>query len=302
MDNPVVISALLALTVALLIYALFMPRNVESFAPDNEEQAEDNFALRLTTKISTEFYATLPAASVRADKRNRGNPRLESLIIRSGNPWGLKAQEFNFFQITTGILGFIIGWVAWLILFPLTGLHWAIVVGFCTIVGTFLPRLKYNDAAKRRDLEFKRHLPEALDLIIISLSAGNTFTQAVRESINNMPAGVLREEFRDMVRSIDTGKTLHDALTDFASRAPNENISTFVRAVQEATELDVPLIETLESRAQASRQEFFSMLHGKTAALPEKMMGVIAPTLVPAVLIVLMAPSIMSLVNSFALG
>lgn len=298
MDDPIVISGLLALAAALLIYALFMPRNADPYAPDNEDKYEDNVVLKLTTKISSEFYATLPANSISSKGKKRENPRLESLIIRSGNPWGLKAQEFLFFQFTCGVLGFGIGWMAWILLNAMTGLHWAIVVSACTLFGFFLPKIKYNDQAKKRDLEFKRHLPEALDLLIISLSSGQTFPQAVRESVPNMPDGILKDEFREMVKSIDAGRTTHAALEDFASRSPNESISTFVKAIQEATELDVPLIETLESRAHASRQEFFSILHNKTAMLPDKMSAVITPTLFGALLIILLTPPIMSMIES----
>lgn len=297
MDNPVVIAALAALAVALLAYAIFMPRNVTTFSPDNEEEAENNFMLRLTTKISSELYATLPANSMNQDNRKK-NQRIEALLVKSGNPWGLKADEFIFFQYTAGLLGFAIGWLMWLPLDAILGLHWGIVVGFFTVLGFFIPKLKYYDVAKKRDLDFKRHLPESLDLIIISLSASNTFNQAVRESLPNMPEGVLKDEFIAMNQAVDTGKTMNQALEDFAKRAPNESIATFVKAVQEANELNVSLIKTLESRAHASRQEFFALIHNKTASLPSKMMGIITPTLIPALLIIVLLPAGMSLLDT----
>jgi tight adherence protein C len=297
MDNPVVISALLALAVALLAYAFFMPRNTDTFSPDNEEQAEDNMILRLTTKISGELYATLPS-STSTEKIKRPNQKIESLLKRSGNPWGLKAEEFKFFQYTSAFIGFAVGWLFWLPLYAMLELHWGIVVGFCTLFGFFVPRLKYSETAKKRDLEFKRHLPESLDLLVISLSAGNTFAQAVRESLPNMPSGVLKEEFREMNKAMDTGRTLSQSLEGFGKRAPNESIATFVKSVQEATELNVPIIEVLESRAEASRQEFFSMIHAKTAALSSKMMGILTPTLIPALMILVLAPAGASLASS----
>lgn len=297
MDNPVVISALLALAVALLAYAFFMPRNAEAFSPDNEEQAEDNMMLRLTTRISGELYSTLPASSS-TERIKRPNHKIDQLLMRSGNPWGLKSEEFKFFQYTTGLMGFALGWLLWMPLHAMLELHWAAVVGFCTFLGYSIPRLKHVDVAKRRDVEFKRHLPEALDLLIISLSAGNTFSHALRESLPNMPNGVLKDEFREMNKAMDTGRTLSQSLEGFAKRAPNESIATFVKSVQEATELNVPLIEVLESRAEASRQEFFSMIHAKTAALSSKMMGILTPTLIPALLILVLAPAGASLASS----
>lgn len=297
MDNPVVISALLALACALLAYALVMPRSTGNFAPDNEEQTEDNTMLRFITKLSGELYATLPAGSV-DHKVKRPNFKIEKLLMRSGNPWGLKAEEFKFFQYTSALVGFGAGWLLWLPLSAMLNLHWGIVVGFCTIFGFFIPRIKYGELAKKRDLEFKRQLPEALDLIIISLSSGNLFAQAVRDALPNMPEGVLKDEFREVNKAMDTGRTLNQALDGFAKRAPNESIATFVKSIQEGQDLNVPIIETLESRAEASRQEFFALIHGKTAALSDKMMGVLTPTLLPALLILVLSPAGASLISS----
>lgn len=297
MDNPYVISALLALAAALLAYAFFMPRNTDTFAPENEEQSEDNMILRLTTKISGELYTTLPA-SASNEKLKRPNIKIEQLLKKSGNPWGLKAEEFKFFQYTSALIGFAVGWLLWLPLNAMLELHWAVVVGFCTFLSFFIPRLKYADTAKRRDIEFKRQLPEALDLLIISLSSGTTFQQAVRDSLPQMAEGVLKDEFNEMSKAIDTGRTIIQALEGFSKRAPNESIATFVKAIQEAIELNVPMIDVLESRAEASRQEFFSMIHAKTAALSSKMMGILTPTLIPALMILVLAPAGSSLASS----
>ena len=56
--------------------------------------------------------------------------------------------------------------------------------------------------------------------------------------------------------------------------------------------------ETLASRAEASRQEFFALLHNKTATLPSKMMLVLTPTLIPALGLILVVPGIISLIDS----
>ena len=84
----------------------------------------------------------------------------------------------------------------------------------------------------------------------------------------------------------------------FANRAPNESIKTFVTAVRQANELNVPLADVLTARSEASRQDFFALIQTKTAILPTKMMVALVPTLIPALLILVLAPSLSSLVNS----
>lgn len=294
LSDPRVIAGLLSLIAGLLAYSVLIPRNLDSFSP-NIPDGKNAAGLRFAARIGQELYASLPASK---SKVRRENPRLAALLVRSGNPWNLTVQEFFFFQFVSAFLGFILGWIVWFGLsFVFSIPLWMALVAL-TGLGFMFPRFKYNDQAKKRDLDFKKQLPEALDLIIISLSGGNTFTQSVRESLPNMKEGVLKDEFRDLVGSIDTGRTLNEALRHFGERAPNESIRTFVQAVREANELNVPLVEVLQSRAEASRQEFFAIIHNKTAQLSSKMMGILTPTLIPALMIIVLTPAAATLVES----
>lgn len=294
--NPIIIALLLALIVALFTYAMLVPRNIEIFDP-NINTKENAYALKALSKIGKELYATLPeGTSYQTGKRN---PRIESLLIRSGNPWNLTVDEFNFIQIVSGFVGLLAGF-ATIFLLNMTTIHipWFITLLAITIFGYFIPLIRYNEVAKSRDLEFKKELPEALDLIIISLSSGSTFANALRTSIPNMKESILKEEFTEVIKQIDTGKTVNDALLYFAGRAPNESIRTFVQAVRQANELNTPLIEVLRSRAEASREEFFALIHNKTAKLNSKMMIALTPTLLPALMLIAAAPAAISLMDS----
>ena len=290
MDNPGMLSFLLALLIALVLYAIFVKKNTDEWIFDNENR---NLAMRVMNYIGSDIYRMLPQGVGKVKKKSS---RLEDLIVKSGNPWKLSYQEFYFYQFVSAVIGLVVGFPLWFLLTntvfspPL----WTVLLvtaGF----GFFVPQLKYRDAAKKRDLEFKRQLPEALDLLIISLSAGTTFQQSLREILPNMADGVLKVEFENIVNQLDLGKTLKAALDDFASRAPNESIITFIRSVQEGIELNVPLTDTLTSRAEASRADFFALIHQKTATLESKMMAALAPTLVPALFIVLALPYMLAL-------
>lgn len=292
--GSLIVAGLLSLFFALFMYAIFIPKNIDGFAPDNSKETEDNPLLKLATKMSGSLYASLPKGVGRS---NGGSPYIQALIVKSGNPWGLKAHEFRFFQVTIGIIGLIAGYIISMMVSPVIGIPWWVITPLAGILGFFIPFIKYNEAAKKRDLEFKRHLPETLDLITISL-AGQPLSNAIRDAFPNMPEGVLKEEFAQVIRSMEAGKGLNESLETLVDRAPNESIQTFVRAVQEANSLDVSLVEVLQSRAKESRAEFFALINNKTAALPSKMMGALTPTLLPALMIVLLAPSMMSLVQN----
>ncbi len=300
MDNPYVIATLLTLAVFLLFYIVFIPRNGKQFTQGDYKNSET--LIRVSSSIGNDLYSMLPEGVLRTRKRRRGDSlsKIESLFQRSANPWKIRAHDFTFFKIIFAILGLIGGTIAGLLVNNVSPiLPWFLFTAGGGLLGWIYPTSTYKGAAKTRDLEFKRQLPEALDLIIISLEGGSTFVPAVRESLENMQPGILRDEFREIVKTFDSGATLNTALSNFAERAPNDSITTFVKAVQEAIELNVPITEVLQSRAEASRSDFFALINQKTATLSSRMMVALTPTLIPAIILCVLAPAGFSLLESF---
>lgn len=297
MGSPYVLATLVSLLVALFMYSWLVPKSSRRFTSEDTDQSKNPF-LRFVSSLGDDLYAALPASFDKAGRKKQSYPRVESLLVRSGNPWNLTAQEFVSLRVISAVLGFAVSWLVWLGLHALTGIPWYVVVAGVTFFCYMIPFIKHTELAKNRDIEFRRQLPEALDLITISLSGGLTFAQAVREVIPTMKPGILKGEFINMVKIMDAGGTLREALDEFAARAPNDGILTFVRSVQSATEVNASLSEILESRAKASRQEFFALVHEKTAQLESMMWTRLAPTLLPAVLIISVAPSVVAMVEA----
>ena len=293
-----IIAGLAALLIALIMYYFLVPKN-ETNISNNSVEESSNPLLKAINVIGNDLYKSLPAGFLKEQGCvKKKYPREESLITRSGNPWNLTAQEFVTMRYVAGFLGFLASWVVFFAVNTAIAIPWWVIVPLTTIFAALIPQIKYTEQAKNRDLEFKRQLPEALDLLIISLSSGRTFSHALREVIPNMQDSVLKEEFRNIVKNLDSGYTLKESLDDFATRAPNEGIETFVRSVQSATEVNAPLVETLESRAEASRQEFFDIIHQKTAQLESKIFLILTPLIMPAVMLIAIAPSISSMLQT----
>jgi tight adherence protein C len=299
MNDPALIAGLLALAVGLTFYLVLVQRPTDRFSIGEDKEEKRNPFMKLVSLTSSEIYSALPA-NISKRLVSNSSTKAELLIQKSGNPWNLKANEFLIFQVTFATLGLIVGMLLGIFMkkfgpFDLAFYWYGIAVA---LLGFIYPKTFYSSTAKKRDIDFKRQLPDALDLIIISLSAGVTFQTALREALPNMKPGVLKEELQNISYSLDSGKTLSESLDQFATKSPSESISSFVRAIKEATELNVPLIEIMESRAEASRKEYFALIQQKTASLESKMMGVLTPTLVPALLILVVAPSIASLMQT----
>lgn len=294
----VALAVLSGLLIFVLAYGIFVPKRSGKFNPNNEKEASGNTALRALTILSSEIYDALPSGSGNKTKGQRNLIRIQELLVRSGNPWGLKPEEFVFIRYITALIGAVAGAAIWFATYAFgVWAPWYVLIAGAALIGFFYPDINHREKAAERDLDFKRNLPEALDLIIIGVSAGATFNKALRETIPHLKDSYLKEELSAVVRAVDSGRTMKDALDDFAARAPSTSIETFTRSLQEATELNVALEGTLRSRSDESRAELFSMIRERTAALPVKMTAVLTPTLSFALMIILLAPFITSLME-----
>lgn len=292
MSTPYVIALLLSITVFLILYFFLVPRkNFKDFSHNN-----DNTFIRIANILGDELYSAIPSHF--SNHYNKKHPKINSLLKRSGNPWKINEQEFIFITILSLAVGSIIGTVIGFITYSSSNFPIYILTLGGACGGFFMPYAILKEKADSRENSFRRELPEALDLITISLAGGKTFQMALRESVPNMNDSLLKEEFKTILSSLDTSRPLHDCLEDFKNRAPNENIRVFVQAVQESLALDVPLVHVLRSRAEDSRQELFYFIQGKIAELPTKLMSVLTPTITIALLIITASPAGFILMNS----
>lgn len=292
-----VLSILFGLVAIILAYNFFVPKRTDRFEPNNENLTEDNKGLKVLMLLGAELYGALPATKGKA-KKQRDTSKLQDLLVRSGNPWGVNPQEFLFLRYVTAIIGGAGGAAFWAALNGFgVSVPWYAVVIISIIIGFAYPYILHKEKATERDLDFKKNLPEALDLIIISISSGKTFNQSLRDAVPHLKDSHLKTELRSVIKSIDSGRTMKEALDIFASRAPSTSIVTFTRSLQEANELNASLEDTLRARSNESRAELFSIIREQTAALPTKMMAVLTPTITMTLLIFLVSPFLSTLMK-----
>lgn len=285
------ISILIAVIVGLILYTLLIPRASENFKP---AEGADTPMMKIAGLLGTELINSLPADFVH---KKRDKTKIAELIQKSANPWKVTANEFFFLQFVGAIVGVILASILWYVLSMTLDLPWIIFALFGGIFGGTYPRREYSHAAKQRDLEFKKQLPEALDLMRIALISGQTLSTSIKSAYEEMKDGVLKEEFGKMVLRLESGMSMENTLDHFAKVAPNEAIISFVKAIKQAQALNVQMTETLEMRAEASRQEHMSIIDQRISTLSGKMMMILAPTMLGAIFVLTMAPLVETLMS-----
>lgn len=118
-----------------------------------------------------------------------------------------------------------------------------------------LPYVWVRRAATKRLAQMEEQLPQAVEMIAVSLRAGHAFTTGllmVAEEVAN-PLGA---EFRLLYDQQSYGKPLPDSLREFADRVPLLDVRIFVTAVLTQRETGGNLAEVLDRLASLVRERF----------------------------------------------
>ncbi|MEH7436353.1 type II secretion system F family protein [Neobacillus drentensis] len=177
------------------------------------------------------------------------NNRLEILIAQAGLP--LKPEEYILFQwILTAFMGGIFFLIMdnWLF-FP---------VG--NIIGFLLPKWYLRKKRRERVTKFNEGLADMITTIVGSLRAGFSFPQALK-SVAEEASSPIKEEMDYVLKEMQYGKGIEDALNDLNERMPSEDLDLMIQAIliqrqvggNLATVLD-KIIETIRDRTKIQRQ------------------------------------------------
>ena len=152
-------------------------------------------------------------------------------------------------------------------------------------------------ARKRREL-IRAQLPDALDLLAVSVEAGMGFDGALSKLIEYMD-GPLTEEFGLTLNEIRIGESRQDALKKLAERADTPEISGFTRAIIQADQLGISLGRILRVQATDTRQRRQAAAEEKAMKAPIKMLFPTVLFIFPAMFLVILGPAFLNLSKIF---
>ena len=121
------------------------------------------------------------------------------------------------------------------------------------VIGLFLPTVYVRSRQSARLRKFDRQLPDVLDHLQGSLRAGYGLLQAVEWVSRQLPDPV-GEEFDRVIREVQLGRGLMDALESMVRRIPSDDLSLIITAIRIQYEVGGSLAEILEIVAHTIRE------------------------------------------------
>ncbi|HEY6963570.1 MAG TPA: type II secretion system F family protein [Gaiellaceae bacterium] len=166
------------------------------------------------------------------------------------------------------------------------------------IVGFIAPEWVLTMKIRSRREAIKSDLPDALDLLAVSVEAGLGFDGAVTKLTEHM-SGPLVDEFALMLSEIRVGEARAVALRKLAQRVDATELSNFVRAVVQADQLGISLGRILRVQAADTRNRRQAAAEEKAMKAPIKMLFPTVILIFPSMFIVILGPAILNILKVF---
>ena len=164
--------------------------------------------------------------------------------------------------------------------------------------GYLIPDFVVKMRGRRRRDEIGRELPDALDLLAVSIEAGLGFDAAVAKLIDRSE-GPLIEEFEIVLAEMRIGESRENALKKMGERTDVTEVNNFVRAMVQADQLGMSIGRILRVQATETRLKRQAAAEERAMKAPIKMLFPTVLFIFPAMFLVVLGPAFMQLSELF---
>ena len=224
--------------------------------------------------------------------------RIRHKLDLAGNPAGWSVERVQAGKVIGAIALFLVSAA----LTSLMGLSLTLQIVFvvvATLVGWMGPNMYLYQKVYDRSAQMQRGLPDAIDLMTISVESGLAFDAAVQQVAQNTK-GPLADEFSRVLREMQIGQGRAQALRAFADRTNVEDVKSFVTAMVQADSFGIPIANVLRVQSSEMRVKRRQRAEEKAQKVPVKITVPLIFCILPCLFIAVMGPAVIHIMDSFA--
>ncbi|MBZ5734309.1 type II secretion system F family protein [Nocardioides sp. TRM66260-LWL] len=257
------------------------------------QEAERPFSERVLEPLR-ERALTLGRRLSGGDTTERIRRRLEL----AGNPAGWSVDRVVSGKVLLAGLGLVLGLLASLLLAHSLPVR----IGLSLLgaaAGFFALDAFLYQRAHDRGEAVQRALPDAIDLLTISVEAGLGFDAAVQQVARNTE-GPLADELARVLQEMQLGQGRAEALRGLAERTHVEDLQSFVGSMVQADSFGVPIAQVLRVQSQEMRVKRRQRAEEKAQQVPVKMTVPLIFFILPCLFVAVMGPAAINIMDSFS--
>ena len=170
--------------------------------------------------------------------------------------------------------------------------------------GYYLPQYWITKRVEKRKDEITSGFPDALDMLLVCVEAGQSLDQAITRVAQELRASypALADEFMIVSLEMKAGKDKVTVLNDMGERCGVQDVSSFVTVLVQSASFGTSIAEALRVYAGEMRDKRVMRAEEAANKLPTKMTLATMMLTVPPLLIILVGPSVHGITQLGAMG
>jgi tight adherence protein C len=269
---------------------------LEAMASGPKELSKD-----LDKPFADRVLAPLRASALRIGRRFTGadaGDRIRHKLDLAGNPPGWTVDRVVAGKVIGLVVGVVGAFLFTMLIGPSPTIRILVIAGGA-VAGFFTPGMYLYQKAHDRSHQMGRDLPDAIDLLTISVESGLGFDAAIQQVARNTE-GPLADEFSRMLREMQIGQGRSAALRALADRTDVHEIRGFVSAMVQADAFGIPIAQVLRVQSSEIRVKRRQHAEKKAQQVPVKITIPLIFCILPCLFIAVMGPAAVGIMERFS--
>jgi len=218
----------------------------------------------------------------------------------AGNPPGWTVDRVMSLTVAGTGAGAVAGFLLGLVL-GRGGVSLLICCALGAAAGYFGPNLYLYQKGYDRTNHMQKELPDALDLMTISVEAGLGFDAALSQVARNT-SGPLAAEFARVLQEMQIGLGRSNALRAMGERSTLPELRSFCSAMVQADAFGIPVGQVLRVQSNEIRVKRRQRAEETAQKIPVKIMIPLVLFILPALFVAVLGPAVIGIISNFAGG
>lgn len=187
---------------------------------------------------------------------------------------------------------------------PMPSLNITLLTVLFALASFHLPNLWLKMKIAKRKETIRAGLPDALDLMVVCVVAGNGLDAAINRvaqemGLSNKPVS---QEFELLSLELRAGKSRQDALRNLALRTDLEDVSSLVTLLIQTEKFGTSIAQALRIHSDSMRTKRFQKAEEVAAKLPVKLIFPLILFILPSLFVVILGPAAITIFRTLLPG
>lgn len=216
----------------------------------------------------------------------------------AGRPYGLNVLNFLGLKFIAALMLATLGFLVAVVLLRQPIATGALFVALFAVIGFYVPNFWLSTVIRVRQRAIVRSLPDALDMIVVCVEAGQSFDLALKR-VSGRWENPLTDEFNRILTEVALGRTRREALSSASERVRLPDMSNLITAVIQADLLGVSIGKVLRVQADQLRVVRRQRAEELARQAAIKLLFPLVFLIFPAMFAVLLGPAIPLVLQTF---